>query len=142
MDPKILIPVDDSPTAQATIAAIIDQKQRFPKKLHILHVINKDQLAYKMIPDFQVDMVRQNAEKAGNLFLNKVAVALSEHGFEVEKQLEFGSPRETISNIANQEGFQMVVIGRHEGSGEIKDVIFGSVANFVLHNVSCPVLLF
>jgi nucleotide-binding universal stress UspA family protein len=34
-----------------------------------------------------------------------------------------------------------LIIGRHTGAGEIRDVLFGSVANYVLHNVKCPVLL-
>jgi nucleotide-binding universal stress UspA family protein len=47
-----------------------------------------------------------------------------------------------ITDTANEDGFNLIVIGRHEGGGEIRDVLFGSVANFVLHNVKCPVLLF
>jgi nucleotide-binding universal stress UspA family protein len=31
---------------------------------------------------------------------------------------------------------------RQAGTGEIRDVLFGSVANYVLYNVKCPVLLF
>lgn len=142
MEPKILLPVDDSPTAQATIQSVIEQKKRFPKKITLLYVINQDQLAYRMIPDFQVDMVKENAQKAGNVLLEKVAAQLKAAGFTPELVLKMGSPRTTIAEIANQEGFQLVIIGRHEGGGEIRDVLFGSVANYVLHNVKCPVLLF
>ncbi|MFT5698484.1 MAG: nucleotide-binding universal stress UspA family protein [Desulforhopalus sp.] len=142
MDPKILIPVDDSPTAQATIDAIIKLKDRFSKHLTLLYVINNDQLAYRMIPDFQVEMVKENATKAGNLLLDRTNKKLEEAGFTCERILEFGEPRSIIAHIANSQDFQLLVIGRHEGGGEIRDVIFGSVANHVLHNVSCPVLLF
>lgn len=141
MHPKILIPVDDSATSQKTVEAIIDQKQRFPKKITLLHVVN-DQLAYRMIPDFQVEMVRENAGKAGQIKLNKIAAQLQEAGFETDLRLEYGSPRRVIPQIANDDEFQLLVIGRNTGSGEIRDVLFGSVANFVLHNVKCPVLLF
>jgi nucleotide-binding universal stress UspA family protein len=142
MDPKVLIPVDDSVTAQTTISAVIDQSTRFPKKLTLLYVINQDQLAYRMIPDFQLDMVKENAQKSGMLLLNKYRDQLHEVGFECELLLETGEPRETITQITNKQDFQLVVIGRHEGGGEIRDVLFGSVANHVLHNVRCPVLLF
>ena len=37
---------------------------------------------------------------------------------------------------------RLTIIGRRESTGEIRDVLFGSVANYVLHNVACPVLLF
>lgn len=142
MQPKILIPVDDSPTARATIAAIILQRERFPNKIDLLYVINEEQLAYKMIPALQLDMVRENARKAGRQHLERVADKLTGAGFTVETLLKLGNPRTTITNIANRENYQLLVIGRHEGSGEIRDVLFGSVANYVLHNVKCPVLLF
>jgi nucleotide-binding universal stress UspA family protein len=142
MDPKILIPIDDSPTSQATIESIIKLKDRFSKNLTLLYVINNDQLAYRMIPDFQVEMVKQNATKAGNLLLERTNKKLANAGFTCERILEFGDPRSIIAHTANSQGFQLLVIGRHEGGGEIRDVLFGSVANHVLHNVACPVLLF
>ncbi|MGL1931175.1 MAG: universal stress protein [Desulfotalea sp.] len=142
MEPKILVPIDDSPTGQATVQAIIAQKERFPKTITLLYVINKEQLAYRMIPDFQLDMVKENAQKAGKLILDRIASKFTEAGFNPVTQLELGAPRTTITDIANEGGYQLVVIGRHEGGGEIRDVLFGSVANYVLHNVKCPVLLF
>jgi nucleotide-binding universal stress UspA family protein len=142
MDPKILIPVDDSLTAQKTIGAVIEQSRRFPKKLTLLYVINQNQLAYRMIPDFQLDMVKENSRKAGEHLLAKYSAQLGEVGFSCELILETGEPRQAITRIANSQEFQLLVIGRHEGGGEIRDVLFGSVANHVLHNVRCPVLLF
>lgn len=142
MQPKILVPVDDSPTAQNTITSIIALKKHFSKKLTLLYVINSDQLAYRMIPDFQLDMVQENARKAGQQYLDRVAADLMAVGFEPELRLESGTPRQTITDIANGDAFDLVVIGRHDGGGEIRDVLFGSVANFVLHNTKCPVLLF
>jgi len=142
MDARILIPVDASETAQRTLAAVLAAKQRFPKQLTLLHVVDDDKLAYRMIPDFQVDMVRENAGKAGQHLLEQCAEPLRQAGFEIEVRLEFGSPRRVIPRIANEEGFGLLIIGRHTGAGEIRDVLFGSVANYVLHNVKCPVLLF
>jgi nucleotide-binding universal stress UspA family protein len=141
MNPKILVPVNDSPTTQKTLEDIIVQRHRFPQKLVLLHVIN-DQLAYRMIPDFQVEMVRENAVKAARHRLEANAEKLRAAGFEIELRLEFGAPRRVIPQIANEENFQLLVMGRKAGVGEIRDVVFGSVANYVLHNVTCPVLLF
>jgi nucleotide-binding universal stress UspA family protein len=142
MIPKILVPVNDSPTALKTIDTIIELEDRFSKKLTLLNVINTDHFTYQMIPDIQMDMVKQNATKAGQQLLERVDVKLRQVGFENELLIEFGDPRQEIANIANDRGFQLVVIGRHEGGGQIRDVLFGSVANHVLHNVKCPVLLF
>ncbi len=142
MEPKILIPVDDSPTAKRTVRLVIEQKDKFPEKVTLLYVINQEQLAYRMIPEFQLEMVRENAQKSGRQQLDKVAEQLFKEGFKPETILELGNPRTTITDIANRGDYTLVVIGRHEGGGEIRDVLFGSVANYVLHNVKCPVLLF
>lgn len=141
MEPKILIPVDDSLTAQATINYVIAQRIRFPRSLSLMYVINQEQLAYRMIPDFQLDMVKENSQKSGQKLLEKYRSQLSEVGFSCDLILETGEPRKIITNIANDQAFDLLVIGRHEGGGEIRDVLFGSVANYVLHNVRCPVLL-
>jgi nucleotide-binding universal stress UspA family protein len=142
MEPKILIPVDDSLTAQATIQYVIDQRTRFPRSLSLLCVVNQEMLAYKMIPDFQLDMVKANTLKAGKKLLEKYEMQLQEVGFKCDLMLETGEPRNVITDIANNHDFDLLVIGRHEGGGEIRDVLFGSVANYVLHNARCPVLLF
>jgi len=143
MIPRILVPIDESETAQRTISTIIELKNHFPKKLTLLYVINNAQLAYRMIPDSQLDMVKENATKAGRQILEKADQQLRGAGFaENELLLKFGEPSRVIANIANDHDFELMVIGRHEGGGEIRDVLFGSVANHVLHNVKCPVLLF
>src|SRR5210317_2228320 len=138
METKILIPVDGSNTAGRTLEKIISLKQRFPKHLTLLHVVDIDKLAYRMIPDFQIDMIRENAGKAGQMVLDDRTATLTKAGFSVEARLEYGSPRQTICKITNDEDFQVMIIGRRESTGEIRDVLFGSVANYVLHNVACP----
>jgi len=120
MEIRILIPVDGSETSQHTIEAILADKQRFPHKLYLLHVVDDDKLAYRMIPDFQVEMVRENARKAGQQVLEQRAEPLRQAGFDVELRLELGSPRQVIPQIANSEEFQLLVIGRHAGTGEIR----------------------
>ena len=142
MIPKILVPINDSPTAKRTIDKIIELRDRFPHKLTLLNVINSTQLAYRMIPVPQLDMVKENATRAGRNLLERADKKLQQAGFANELMLEFGEPKNIISHMANTQEFQLLVIGRHEGGGEIRDVLFGSVANHVLHNVKCPVLLF
>ena len=84
METKILIPVDGSTTAGRTLEKIVSLKERFPKELTLLHVVDIDKLAYRMIPDFQIDMVRENAGKAGQLVLDERAAILQEAGFNVK----------------------------------------------------------
>jgi len=138
---RILVPVDSSATTAKTIAAIIAHRERFPAPLLLLHVIDVERFAYRMIPDFQREMIRQSALKSGELLLRGLQQQLLESGLQAEVRLESGAPRQLVCRIADDEAFDLLILGRR-GSGEIRDVLFGTVANYALHNVRCPVLLF
>ena len=140
MDRKILVPVDGSEAANRMIDAVIACKTQFQAPLTVVHVVNLDKLAYRMIPDFQLDMLRDSARKSGEAILNEQVARFTAAGVPCEARLEFGSPRETICRIANDEQYDLVILGRR-GMGEIRDALFGAVSNFVLHHVRCPVLL-
>lgn len=140
MDLKILLPLDDSETSARTIDFLLANHEQFAAPLTVLHVVNIDKLAYRMIPDFQMDMVKDRARSAGEKLLEKLEQRFTQAGLQVQTRLEFGNPREVIPRIANQDAFHLLIIGRSH-MGEIRDVLFGSVANYVMHQVKCPVLL-
>ena len=140
MSVKILIPVNDSDAAKHAVDAVLRYRDKFSLPVTLLHVVDTDKLAYRMIPDFQVEMVRERAQAAGQLLLDKITEQFSVAGVEAVARIELGAPRETICRVANDDGFDMVIIGRR-GMGEVRDVLFGSVANHVMHKVTCPVLL-
>jgi len=76
------------------------------------------------------------------LLLDRAGDQLKRAGFVNNLRLEIGETKQVIADIVNDEQFQLVIIGRHEGGGQIRDVLFESVANHLLHKVKCPVLLF
>lgn len=141
MSVKILVPICDGATSEATIDALIAHREQLTEPITLLHVVNVRKMDYRMIPDFQIDMVRQYATRSGEKYLAEQTARLKAEGFDVTPRLESGFPKDVICSIANDEQFSLVVIGRHT-SGEIRDVLFGSVSNYVLHGVKCPVLLF
>ena len=96
METKILVPVDGSSTAGRTLEKIVALKEHFPRALTLLHVVDVDKLAYRMIPDFQIDMIRENASKAGQQVLDSRKAVLEQAGFSVTALLKSGSPRQTI----------------------------------------------
>ena len=141
MERKVLVPVDGSEACARTIAGIIGRRDRFPGPLTVLHVVDIDKLAYRMIPDFQLDMISERAMKAGEQLVEKWCKTFQAGGIAVLPRIEKGRARDVICRIANDEEYDLLIIGRR-GMGEIRDVLFGSVANHVLHHVHCPVLLF
>ena len=141
MNSKILIPVDESETTQQTIKAIIDNKELMPQEILLLHVVDVH-LAHRLVPDIQKNMVYEAAEKSGSRILEKLAGLFRDAGFKPELHLKLGTPGEMILKVVEEQNVQLVIIGRHPGGGGFRDLIFGSVANYVVRTVKCPVLLF
>ncbi|WP_432822084.1 universal stress protein [Trichloromonas sp.] len=141
MDDKILVPLDGSPTSARIVQGIIREKSRFFGPLTLLHVIDEDKIAYRMIPDFQIEMIRDSARKAAKHLLETLQQELERDGLRTEIRIVSGSPRQVVCRIANDENFSLLILGRR-GAGEIRDVLFGTVSNYALHNVRCPVMLF
>jgi nucleotide-binding universal stress UspA family protein len=61
-------------------------------------------------------------------------------GIEAEHLVETGEPGETICEVAERVGANVVAVGSH-GHGMLKRVLMGSVSTHVLHHAPCPVLV-
>jgi nucleotide-binding universal stress UspA family protein len=61
-------------------------------------------------------------------------------GGEVARRIEYGDPAAEIRRVAEDEGFDVIVVGSH-GSGFVKRVLLGSVSQHLLHHAPCPVLV-
>lgn len=141
MTPRILIPVDESATAQLTIRAVIDNKDLLPREILLLHVVDVH-LVQRLVPDIQKSMIYDAAVKSGNRILAKLAEPFQDACFEPKLLLELGTPDAAILKVVEEQDIQLVIIGRHPGGGGFRDIMFGSVANHIIRTVKCPVLLF
>jgi len=138
---RVLIPVDESKTAQKTIQAVIANQDLMPREIFLLHVVDVH-LVHRLVPDIQKSMVYESAEKSGNRILKSLAKPFQDAGFEPKLLLELGTPGIAIQKIVENQNIQLVIIGRHPGGGGLRDIMFGSVASYIIRAVKCPVLLF
>jgi nucleotide-binding universal stress UspA family protein len=69
--------------------------------------------------------------------LERTARAL---GGDVARRVEYGDAASEICRVAEDEGFDAIVVGSH-GSGFVKRVLLGSVSAHLLHHAPCPVLV-
>ncbi len=141
MTPRVLIPVDESDTAQQTLESIIGNKDLMPRELFLLHVVDIH-LAQRLVPDIQKSMIHDAARKSGNRILETLAKPFQDAGFEPKLLLELGTPAEAIVKVVEEQNIELVIIGRHPGGGGLHDIMFGSVTNQVIRAIKCPVLLF
>ena len=61
-------------------------------------------------------------------------------GFEVRSVLAMGEPATEIIKLARAEPVELIAMTTH-GHGLVGDIVYGSTADKVRHNVDVPVLL-
>ncbi|MCX9073824.1 MAG: universal stress protein [Candidatus Methanoperedens sp.] len=76
----------------------------------------------------------------GEQVLNSVVEDGKNTGVEVQKILKVGNPAETILNVAKSLNVHTIVLGL-EGKKGFKRVLLGSVAESVVRNAECTVLV-
>lgn len=72
--------------------------------------------------------------------LEKYASQLRASGFSVKTEVGFGNPVSELTRLVKENSFDLMVMGAHGHRG-LKDLIFGSVAERVRHNIKIPVLI-
>lgn len=134
---KVLVPIDDSEPAREAVAHAANS---YPDAdLTVLHVIDPSTAMYGdgavYAYDALIDARREAAEK---LFEDAEEIA-AEHGHDdLETETVVGRPSREIVTIADDEGFDLIVLGSHGRSGAAR-VLLGSVAETVIRRAPVPV---
>jgi len=91
------------------------------------HPIFATQVEQSTMAEFRVEM-------------QPVMKALEDKGYQVEFVVRFGNPGEQIVEYIENHDIDMVAMTTHSRSG-LNRLIFGSVAEYVSHHVSVPILM-
>jgi nucleotide-binding universal stress UspA family protein len=114
------------------------------ESLKVLHVVNVPGIPYPAMGANVAKDLAMTVEKAmkeeGERVLNQAESLLPLHPGSVSKQLEVGSPAESIIKAAQEEKVDLVVMGAR-GLGRIREQIFGSVSHTVMTHAPCSTLL-
>jgi len=137
---RALLCTDGSEPSRMTARAAARLAAPLGLEFTLAYALNLRKLEYKMIPDFQVEMIRQGAKRAAEDLLKKEADFLRSQGAEVEPKLLVGDPGPAVCELAKKEGARLVILGRR-GHGDLQDILFGSVSNHVVHHSPVPVLV-
>lgn len=140
MKAQILIPLDNSATSAKVIRCFLAQAHNFSAPFTLLHVV-EDNLSYRAIPEPQLKLIREQSRQAGRELLERYAMRFNEAGFRPQLLLESGDPVQVIKRLDTEGSIALLVMAR-QGTGEVSEVLFGSVANALLHKIKCPMLLY
>ncbi len=145
---RILLASDGSGDANQAATAAASLAERFGAQMHILHVFSllpPDSARTDVSPFHDQSSILQGvverwAEKSADEVGHRIKRALSSYDIPYTFHQENGDPAAVIVQVAEREGFDLIVIGCRGLGPALRDRL-GSVSDWVSHHAPCPVLI-
>ena len=135
----ILLPTDGSSGTVDALDHAITVANDQDARIHVLYVLDKR--LYTAASDESKDEIRQSLEEEADVALDDAQVRIEDEGIECVTVNKNGIPYTTITDYADSEDIDLVVMGSRGQSGPDRRVNLGSTTERVLKNASIPVLV-
>lgn len=135
---EILLPTDGSEGAEAAISEAIGLAEQHDARVHLLYVVDTSTAAG--IPQSHITNLADLLEQAGEQALAGVAQRATDRGVPIRESIQRGSVHETITDYADDNDIDVIVMGTHGRSG-IDRMLLGSVTERVIKRATQPVLV-
>jgi len=135
---KILLPVDGSDYMKKEVEWACSFAKTFSAEVTILHVV-----AMPISSDIGgIPAASKQLEEAGNKILEDARLMAEACGLKPQVEMDFsvGNPGMRIVKKAENEGIDLIIIGA-KGKNRFREILMGSVANTVVNNAPCLVLV-
>lgn len=139
-DRKILVPLDQSSISAQTVEGLLARKETLSFPLTLLHVLDPRRISYEGFGTTPKAEIEQRAVAEAQQFLASKQALFAAAGVAVTALFKQGYAREVICELADSGEFDLLVIGRKPDT-DLRNLLFGQVANHVIHTVKCPVLI-
>jgi len=138
---KILLCTDGSKYSQKALEEASEiVKGCNVNEVAIIHVHERYE-PLPTLPNESIKWIMQKHKKEGEKILSEALKFIKGKNIKARKILKEGHPADTIVNIAQKEGFDMIVVGSR-GLGGLKKLFLGSVSNAIIQEaVNCSVLV-
>lgn len=131
---RILVPVDFSSSSMAALETACDLARRFQAPIDLLTVVEPlpPSADLLLLNSFE-QISQQSRDELASLKVPDPAIT-------VRKVTRIGYPAQVITDYAEQEGVDLIVIGTHGRTG-LSHLLMGSVAEHVVRTARCPVFV-
>jgi nucleotide-binding universal stress UspA family protein len=137
---KILFATDFSEGSYNALPYAVDLAKQYGAKLYLIHVIyDVAKTAGWYVPHSSIDEIYADMKKAAEAELAKTFSDGMRGLKDIERLVVTGIPHEEITKFAEENKIDLVVLGTHGRRG-LDRMLFGSTAEQVVRNASCPVL--
>jgi len=133
---NILIPLENSPADETILAHIKPLARMTGARLLLVHVAD----GWVARNFDQLKLAESEEMKQDRLYLEKRNRELATEGFSCEAVLALGEPSDEIIKLASEKDIDLIAMTTH-GHRFISDLLYGSTADKVRHQVEVPVLL-
>jgi nucleotide-binding universal stress UspA family protein len=141
---RILVPIDFSPASRAALERAAEWAEMFGAEIDVVHAIESlDCLPERVELDLPglgrvplSEAMGRRASEALDAFLADAKHAAARVR---ARRIKMGLPSSTIVELADREGYDLIVMGTHGRRG-VERLLLGSVAARVLRHAPCPVL--
>lgn len=135
----ILVPIDFSDHSEKAVATAVELAKTLGASLHLTHVLHYPvQVASAGMVAMPQDLWMR-VRKAATRKLETASQGVSAEGIAVETHLAEGPNAQSIVELADKIGADLIVMGTRGLSG-LKHVMLGSVAERTVRLASCPVM--
>ena len=132
---NILVALDGSEVSQLALIQAVDQAKIWNAKIHAIFIAETHQFdSFSMDLTFNIETKREMyriLEKVGESILERAEKYCSDKGITIITHMRYGDPGNEIISLAEQEKFDLIVIGSH-GKSSIDRLLLGSVSSFVV----------
>ena len=136
----ILVPIDFSATADRALEYAIALAQQLHARLTLLHVLHLTPLETGDILTAPHGDYVQTLETEAQHLLQASLERVQRVGLQGDALLANGTPAQTIMDTAGEQGVDLILMGTHGRTG-LTHVLLGSVAEHVVRQAPCPVLV-
>ena len=140
---NILVPTDFSEHSDKALQQAIDIAKQFKSKIYLLHVIGiiiQCTVDYCLPPQTVDQVENESVSSAKKMITEQLAKFPDSKSIEIIADIRKGTPYEEILRDQQDKKIDLIVIASHGKTGLLSHLI-GSVAEKVVRNVKCPVLL-
>lgn len=138
---KILLAVDGSPFTKKMLAYLAAHEELIAAGRHEYTALTvQPSLPPRARAALSKDMVDEYYAEESAKVLDPVTKFLAQSGITVHTRAEIGPAGTTIAKIAEDDKFDLIIMGTH-GHGSLGKLVMGSVSTQVLANCSVPVML-
>lgn len=137
---SILVPIDGSVHSPAALEQAMYIAKLARAKLTVLYVIDLNTAISALERVTLNSYLPDDIDSEGQKILDQARLTVEKEQLKADYQMLIGNPAQKILKYAQENKIDLIVMGSR-GLGAIKQILMGSVSQYLVANAPCPVLI-